>query len=667
MTATAVRQLLVGVSSYEDAALELPAGTARNVEELREALTASQHPHNEPSSRAPQACRVLEPGDASQVLDEVAAAAQEQPSLVVYWTGHAAITQEDGVRLALPHSRVNDLSTWMPAELLIESMSPRLDDRQDRLLILDACLGAGQSAASPRSDVDVSEVVTSMGRPGVAVWAGLGRTATGFAANSRDTSVFTQELAHLLLKAAESMTPLNLQAAHEWLAQELERSGYPPPCLGNADAFRGSLAQASDPAPQRRRRAGRLVRRALGRLVPADTRRYALVCGMALWGAREQDTSPYKNALWLYERLLASGWGFTRDTTTVVGSVTRQELRSKISELASQGQNLILVYLSGAARVFSERDSLDVVVALAGEQSVSVSELVEMLRTSRAERVTLLIDAYQSHTQTAVARRLAATAQARGWAPAAGASRLAITWATSPAASGLDPLALTAQGSAPTEEQGWGDVLYPLPGTGRWPGPWRFSFPEAEIRYLPGSGPLAAWQTLLGSLREPSADASVAEWLLSVDPAGVGDVPGDPFVGLATPPAVPPASPPPPEAKSSARLRVVGGTYPAAAGREILLAFDYQSHQAGTVPVCGDDPLDLTVVVSADDAAVEPRLFYTRVDRDAGTPTQCIRLTPRTSAPVKVQLSVMRRGDGALLQELTTVLPVAAPENAALS
>ncbi|MFJ9832853.1 hypothetical protein ACIRU2_15910 [Streptomyces sp. NPDC101169] len=116
MTATAVRQLLVGVSSYEDAALKLPAGTARNVEELREALTASQHPHDEPSSRAPQACRVLEPGDASQVPDEVAAAAQEQPSLVVYWTGHAAITQEDGVRLALPHSRVNDLSTWMPAE-----------------------------------------------------------------------------------------------------------------------------------------------------------------------------------------------------------------------------------------------------------------------------------------------------------------------------------------------------------------------------------------------------------------------------------------------------------------------------------------------------------------------------------------------------------------------
>ncbi|QTD95747.1 hypothetical protein [Streptomyces cyanogenus] len=666
MTATAVRHLLVGVSSYEDAALELPAGTAHNVAQLREALTASQHHHDDASSMAPRACRVLEPGDASQVLDEVAAVAQEQPSLVVYWTGHAAITPEDGVCLALPHSRVDDLSTWMPADLLIESMSPRVDERWDRLLILDACLGAGQSTAGGRSDVDVSEVVTSMGRPGVAVWAGLGRTATGFAANSRDTSVFTQVLAHLLLRAAESMTPLKLQAAHEWLVQELERSGYPPPCLGNAGAFRSFLAQASDPAPQRRR-ADRLVRRALGRLVPADTRRYALVCGMALWGAREQDTSPYKNAVWLYERLLASGWGFTRDTTTVVGSVTRQELRSKISELASQGQNLVLVYLSGAARVFSERDSLDVMVALAEEQSVSVSELVEMLRTSRAERVTLLIDAYQSHTQTAVADRLAAVAQACGWAPAAGASRLAITWATSPAASGPDPLALTAQGSALTDEQGWGDLLYSLPGTGHWPRPWRFSFPEAEIRYLPGSGPLAAWQTLLGSLREPSADASVAQWLLSVNPAGVGDVPSDPFAGLVPPPAVPPASSPPPEAKSSARLRVVGGTYPAAAGREILLAFDYQSHQPGTVPVCGDDPLDLTVVVSADDAAVEPRLFYTRVDRDAGTPTQCIRLTPRTGTPVKVQLSVMRRGDGALLQELTTVLPAAAPENAALS
>jgi hypothetical protein len=394
-------------------------------------------------------------------------------------------------------------------------------------------------------------------------------------------------------------------------------------------------------------------------------RRYALVCGMTRWGAGEDEVSPHGHAQSLYERLLASGWGFTRDTTTVLGAVTRQELRSRIKDLADSGQNLVLVYLLGAGEVSRDRDTFDLKVAVAGAQSIAVSELVDVLRTSAAERVTLLIDAYDAQAE-AVAHHLTTTVRSTYWDSTLGTSRLVVTWASSKPAAGPDPLALTAQGQVVPTDDGWGALLYPAAArreTHPWSPAWRFSFPGAEIRWLADAGPLAAWQALLTDAASPSAESSVAQWLLS---SGSGGTPKE--ASLAAPIPTPPhgladtAS-----TSSSAHLTVVGGTYPVRAGAEVQLAFAYRPHAPGTVPVCGDDPLDVTVVAAADDAVADPPLFHSCVTRHGGTPTHDITLIPRAHRPVTLQLSVLRRADGALLQELTTVLPAAAPENAALS
>lgn len=665
MTAAQVRHLLLGITSYEDSTLGLPAGTTHNVRTLYDVLT------DPAAGGVPrELCQVLEPGDHPDLLGEVARVAEQQPALVVYWTGQAAFAPDGGLCLAVPGSRAHDLATWMPASALAAAMTATATRRSDRLLILDACLSSAQAADPYGLEAEAEGALDSIADRGTAVWAGMGRTPTGFAANSQDPSVFTHELSFLFRETLSFASPLGLEAAHDRLGRAMSRSGYPPPCLRNAQAFRGPLTTASPRRLTPKRAAKALVRRTIERLASADIRRHALAVGVPVRGMEQEAAeSPSPDARRFYQRLLSSGWGFTAETTRLLGTATREDLRSSIAALAKHGRNLILVYVSGAGEVFHDGSGLDLRVALSHEESISVSELIKELRRSQAERVTVLIDAYEAGVSAIAAHLSAEAAAASDWSKHAGASRLAITWGlTHHGQPGPDPLELTVQEQQSDPSTGdWGALLSTrdeadsatlLPY-------WCFSFPEADIRFLDSNGPLAPWRALLSRHKPAHRDPSVAQWLLSADSA--------PTAALLPPDPVPLAEPSKgtPQAtlrrSQRARLRVVDGSLPTRPGGPVRLTFDYRPQDRDCPPqASANSPVQLTVLVSATDATVEPTLIHTHLTDQHGTPTHDIHVTPHSNTSVTLRVSVLRRADGALIQEITTVLPADVPEGAAL-
>ncbi|MEU1268514.1 hypothetical protein [Streptomyces sp. NPDC005799] len=677
MMAGATRALLVGAGSSSQSALRLPPGTDRNVSALREALTDPLV-----GGLAPDLCQTVQAAGGDSVLRHMAKASAGDGALIVYWTGHATLSAEGALHLALPGSLPGDLTTWVPARRVTEAMTVDRSAAADRLLILDTCFSSWTGIVSGNYDGLVRRAVERVSRSGVAVLSSMGTTPTGFAANSHGLSVFTRQLIAQLQGGADASSDgLRLETLYRLLGTELDRNGYRRPCLRNAAAFRRPLAAATGTAL--RESSGLLPARRSSSHLTADVMRYALAVAGAVptAGTPEQ---PFHDARRVYQALLKSRCGFTERSSTLLDSPpTLHALRASLEKMAHQGRNMLLVYVSSSGTVDADADGLDLRLGLAGQESVSVSDLVRDLQRARAERVTLLIDACQAHT---VGEPQPDTydddASRPPWGKRPGFTQLAITWSTSAASSwlsALDPVALSAQEQMPLPSA-WLTHSALLKQPLQQPADqarWKFYFPGADISCVDDQGPLSPWLALHAT-RLASADTGVAHWLLS-DFSAAAAVPTAVAPDEETPRStaadeVVEEEAPRPKARRQrghrARLHVLDDDPAAAAEAGVHVSFRYQpldeENETLAVPATEDAPLDITLRIRATSATVQPSLIHTHLTDERGSPPSDFRVVPESQDPVTLRIDVLRRADGALIQQLRTVLPAAEAEGSKL-
>ncbi|MEU5521557.1 hypothetical protein ABZ759_13050 [Streptomyces sp. NPDC047860] len=636
----------------------------------------------------PDLCQTVQPAAEDSVLRHLTEATTDDDGLIVYWTGHATLSAEGALYLALRGSQQGDLSTWVPARRVADAMTAGATSAADRLLILDTCFSSSTGIVSGHYDALIRRAVERVSRGGVAVLSSMGTTPTGFAANSHGLSVFTRQLiAQLQTGSGASSDELRLGALSRRVGVELDRNGYRRPCLRNAAAFLRPLTTAPNTA--RREGSGVLPARTTSTQLTADVMRYALaVAGAGHTNETTSPDQPSRDASRVYEALLKSCSGFTTRSSTLLDTPpTRKTLRSRLEDMARQGHNMLLVYVSSCGTVDADADGLDLSLGLAGQETISVSDLVRDLQRTRAERVTLLIDACRSQPVHAPqADEFVESPTRPPWGRRPGFTQLAITWNTSAASSWFparDPLALSAQeqSSASTWAAAYAALVTRRLQQPTDQIPWKFHFPGLEISCVDDQGPMSPWLAKSATMLEP-ADASVARWLLSdhlysslTRPVAAPD--GEPLRPSAPNEAVDGGAgaeaPPKPRRHCGhrARLHLADDDADATAEAGVRVTFRYQplDSEPGktTAPEATDDvPLDITLRIDATAAVVRPSLIHTHLTDERGSPPSDFRVIPQSQDPVTLRIDVLRRADGALIQQLRTVLPGAEAEGSKL-
>ncbi|MER6556670.1 hypothetical protein ABT300_02730 [Streptomyces sp. NPDC001027] len=631
----------------------------------------------------PDLCETVQPAAADSVLRHTLEASVGDGGLIVYWTGHATLSAEGSLYLALRGSRPGDLATWMPARRVAEAMTAGHSAAADRLLILDTCFSSSTGIVSGHYDGLIKRAVEQVSRGGVAVLSSMGTTPTGFAANSQGLSVFTRQLIEQLQTGVGAPSDeLRLETLARRVGTELNRNGYRRPCLRNAAAFLRPLA--STPSAALREESGLLPVRKTPSQLTADVMRYAVAVAGALGTGGTDSAAPTSHdASRVYQALLKSRCGFTKRSSALLDSPpTRQALRTSLENMAQQGRNMLLVYLSSSGTVDADANGLDLRLRLAGQETISVSDLVKDLQRARAERVTLLIDACRPHAVNPPEPDASTDDPSRPpWGKRPGFTQLAITWTTSAASSclpTLDPLALSAQEQGPLPSA-W--LTHSAPWRLQQPADqdrWKFYFPGIDISCVDDHGPLSPWLALPAT-RLASADVGVARWLLSdlytsLAPAVAGTPNEQPLRPSAPDEAMSEEAPPPKPRRHRghrARLHLTEDDGAAAAKAGVRVTFRYQPLEGeddrATAPQATDDaPLDITLRIRATSATVQPSLIHTHLTDERGSPPSAFRVTPESRDPVTVLIDVLRRADGALIQQLKTVIPVAKAEGSKL-
>ncbi|WP_328351737.1 caspase family protein [Streptomyces sp. NBC_00445] len=680
MMAGATRALLVGADSYPQSGLRLPPGAERNVSALHTALTDPLI-----GGLPPDQCQTVQPAAEESVLRHLTEASIDGDGLIVYWTGHATLSAEGSLYLALRGSRHGDLSTWVPARLVAEAMTSGRTAVADRLLILDACFSSSTGVVSGQYDALIRRAVERVSRGGVAVLSSMGTTPTGFAANSHGLSVFTRQLiAQLQTGSGAASDELRLETLSRRVGVELDRNGYRRPCLRNAAAFLRPLTSA--PSSALREGSGLLPARTTSTGLTTDVMRYALaVAGAVHTDEAASADQPSRDANRVYQALLKSRCGFTARSSTLLDTPpTRQTLRSRLEDMARQSRNMLLVYVSSCGTVDADADGLDLSLGLAGQETISVSDLVRDLQRTRAERVTLLIDACRSHSVHAPQHdEFVDGPTRRPWGKRAGFTQLAITWNTSAASSWLpasDPLALSAQEQWPASA--WATYAALVTRRLQQPAdhvPWKFYFPGLEISCVDDQGPMSPWLAQPATMLT-SADAGVAQWLLSdhhlyTSLAWPGTTPEEEPLRSSVPDGEVDAEAAPPTPRQHcghrARLHLAEDDAAATAEAGVRVTFRYQpldgeQGKARASEATDDAPLDITLRIDATAAIVRPSLIHTHLTDERGSPPSDFRVIPQSQDPVTLRIDVLRRVDGTLIQQLRTVLPVAESEGSKL-
>jgi hypothetical protein len=119
-----------------------------------------------------------------------------------------------------------------------------------------------------------------------------------------------------------------------------------------------------------------------------------------------------------------------------------------------------------------------------------------------------------------------------------------------------------------------------------------------------------------------------------------------------------------------ARLHVLDDDPAAAAEAGVHVSFRYQpldeENETSAAPATEDAPLDITLRIRATSATVQPSLIHTHLTDERGSPPSDFRVVPESQDPVTLRIDVLRRADGALIQQLRTVLPAAEAEGSKL-
>ncbi|MCW8382404.1 caspase family protein [Streptomyces justiciae] len=632
--------------------LSLPEGTRHNASSLAAALTDP-----DVVGVSPETCRVVSPLQDDDLLQRFSREVPPGDGLIVYWTGGRCRANLSGkLQLALPlHDDARDL--WLDVEDLVEAM--RGVDSPDRLLVLDTCLTANATV----SDRQLSQEITRMSRQGVAVLTSVGRSPYAFAANNTGPSVFTQHLIRLLGEVADRRDPLDLKATYRMLRKAIRSDGYHAPILRNADSFSRPLVPVRNtPGSARARERWLPALRAAATVAVESCARYALaVAGAPLGGTF---FNPVADATTLYDALVDTHYGFTRDTTSVLAQPpTRQRLMEAVNQVSASAENMVLIYLAGHGTVRRSSQGLDLDLHLQDDESVRASELVDWLRQSRAQSAVLMLDVCRMRPAEPVLPLTRAVLADRR----AGISRLLVEW------NNLAAQALEVEGGDAPRPKGspWQLQVPESAATAEREVRWTFDFADARITVIDEAGPLEAWASRLLS-RPTAVDPLVhADELLSVV-AESATGPDDPEP-LAEP-ASPPAEPVPPDTpgdrrpsrghrRHRPRLRVAEGALPLHVGQRLDVTFNYQPQDPDRQPqeddATDENPLDLTLYIDADTAEVAPSIIHTRLTDHGGTPPEHFRITPSTPDPVTLRIDVLRRADGAVIQSIERVLTVA--------
>ncbi|MGW0188654.1 hypothetical protein ACWDV7_23200 [Streptomyces sp. NPDC003362] len=679
--------LVQGGTSTPD--VSLPPGTRRNADTLRKALL-------DPDTLAvrPEDCRTIVPESPHDVLSQLSEASASDGPLFVYWTGHGRLTDGGALQLALARDRFDDEPPrWIGARELVTAMRASGGPGRDRLLVLDTCLGGRRGGDEvPYSTAAIHREMEYLGRSsGVAVLSSVGPSPAAFAANHHAPSVFTQQLTELLRspRLAGQGQGLDLRRLHELLYAALKGSGYLPPLLCNASGFRLPLTRAGLRPPA----AYGLARRRPSEVAPVSSR-YALTVAGALHAAwAESDTGPDYDpglaAAWVHRRLLDSFCGFTPASASLLRTApSRDELLNRVAELALEGRNLLLVYVAAHATArTADSGRLDLHLQLADDETVSVTDLVERLRQARAEQVVVLVDACRTGSDAGAAWQVVSQGGQRPFhALRPGFSRLVVQWFNSRQGESVH---LPAHGAgAFADETLPGTDPDPEPGVTPWSAytAWAFTFRGATITYDDSQGPLKDWLEFLrlGSDSERGRRAPLPSLTDSLFEAATR---------AAAEPAHEPAPEPTPErddtdeaARSSgggrrgsgsfrrhrARLRVTDAVLPARVGRTLQVVFDYTPMDDAWTPRPGLDatrtaPLKLTLRIRADSAEVRPAVIHTSLTDADGTPAERFEVTPQGEGPVRLRISVLRSADGTVIQQVSSVLPVAEGDGAVVS
>ncbi|MEV7679150.1 hypothetical protein AB0O64_11430 [Streptomyces sp. NPDC088341] len=746
--------------------MSLPPGIRRNVAEVRDVLA-------DPLIGAidPENCDVVFSDNGDEVLDRVAGAAAEDGPLIVYWTGHGALTDGE-LFLADRNSDGTDLGTWISALDVADRMASPSPGHADRLLILDVCFSSGPKPGQVRPR-GIRRALDRLAREGIAVLSAVGTSALGYAVNTYSTSVFTSHLVTLLRAGMDSgERALHLGSLHRQLASMLRSGGYHGACLRNAAGYRPSLVlnralneQESTYLPARlaavslRRESTQRHALALGLAAPdpgpgpgpgttpGSAPGPGPAAGVTAPGRGFKPVRPSDDAGTFYNALLRSGCGFSRSSTRLLQEPgSWEDVRDNLRTVVDESDNMLLVYIAahGVARMGD--GGLDLLLTLSPGATVPLSEVVGELSRSLAESVTLMVDLCRTDAAEQTTGQGRAAGGSGGfpqWRRRSGLSCLDITWRNS--AGGLpvtapDAVALSGEPhlamlSAPRRSGLF--LNSPLAG-GRVAAAsrlWAFSSPGRQVYALDRSGPLSPWSALLqltapeilsrGPLAEraldwsrteqspptpsapefsrlpspperpsPSAPASGAAESRPPDaeppsdvehPSGTEQPPGadqpeeteqpadaDSASGAGagtpsdggTPSGTrrPPGANRPRKRGHRARLRVPDGALPTRPGAAITLTFLLQPLDEPWEPDPATDatderPLDITVRMDASSAEVSPSLMHLRLTDARGTAPGDFRITPTSAEPVKLFIDVLRRADGAVIQELTAELP----------
>ncbi|NUK87287.1 caspase family protein [Streptomyces lunaelactis] len=624
--------------------------------------------------------------------------------LLVYWTGHCRLARDGSLQLALTPGSRGAPAHWLPAYDLARAMTRSGSRDQDRLLILDTCLASDDPGNEPYSTRVVRREIDRLSRAGVAVLSSVGASPLGFAVNSHAPSVFTQQLALLLRSSPVAHhEAMALPGLHRLLAASLRSSGYLRPMLRNAKRFQRPLAASIQ------------TKRAAGPGEGLPTRRHAAMelalsrYALAVAGsprARAKDTSshqfydPAADAATVYDALLGSHCGFTsRSTSLLSDPPSRHGLLSAVEDLTEQGQNLVLLYMAGHGTVRSSGRKLDLAVYLADDETVLVSDLVNDLRKTHAERVVMMLDVCSVNPSTALSRLTPGFLHSE---QRPGFSRLMVEWLnTASQRRRSQESGLETRGQQDNCLVRWGPE-WALDTAMRETPQWLFDFPGAAIRCLDDSGPMEHWMRLLrnstGLLPRPgSILSSIWDSPLSDEPGWTSpgpDLEERPVRQSTVPqtrgrtsradaPAAVPAAPPAATRTASeggaprrtvhrrhrAQLRVADGSLPLRVGRHFRVTFNYQPldeewRVRPGVDASETSPLDITLRIGAGSAKVNPSVIHTRLTDDSGTPPEDFRITPRSQDPVTLRIDVVRSADGAVIQQIKSVLAVSGGDGA---
>ncbi|WP_328759187.1 caspase family protein [Streptomyces sp. NBC_00271] len=492
--------------------------------------------------------------------------------------------------------------------------------------------------------------------------------------------MFTQQLTELLRSPyARDREALKLSNLYGFLDEALRDSGYLPPLLCNAEGFRRPLARPlasshSSPYELLKRRPT-----ALARLLS----RYALaVAGESDDGGDDSRRwyDPSIDATTMYRSLLDSHCGFTANSTSLLSTPpSRDELFGYVEAVAQRGENMTLLYFVGHGVARQSNGQLDLYMQLADDETVSVSDLVDGLRSTRAEHVVVFIDACHSD-RAGETVRLLSRAEHPFHSERPGFSRLVVEWFNVPQQEPPSYLPVPPVPSPYEVLRDWGgppEYGVDVGAIAPWRrSVWAFAFQGAVITYHDRSGPLKRWLDLLRGSNDPvqahrRLRGSFVTDALFDAPGPVPAAQQQATSGETTEPYVPPPSDAgrPVFRRHRPRLRVRQETLPLRVGRHLQVTFDYLPLDEEWTVRPGVDatetsPLEITLRINAATASVRPSVIHTRLTDAAGTPPEQFEVIPEVRGPVRLRIAVVRSADGAVIQQISSVLNVTGEDGA---